>query len=156
MSRHVAWAWDQARDTCQGPSDHVPLLMQCPACSASMDLVLLSPSNYFLYTPLLPSAATGTVEERSIVEPIRRIVNRKVGVAACITPPKGMQRLVSMYAGRPAVVIDAKFPYYKGAKMIPSHLAHTIFRPQHQPSAPLLQQQCCNGVPALGLQLLLR
>lgn len=29
------------------------------------------------YTPLLPAAATGTVEERSIVEPVRRIVGRK-------------------------------------------------------------------------------
>lgn len=50
-----------------------------------MDLVLLSPSNYFLYTPLLPSAATGTVEERSIVEPIRRIVNQKVHIAGSHT-----------------------------------------------------------------------
>ena len=47
-------------------------------CSQNMELVLISPCNYFLYTPLLPSAATGTVEERSIVEPIRRIVKQKV------------------------------------------------------------------------------
>lgn len=31
-----------------------------------------------MYTPLLPAVATGTVEERSIVEPIRRVVNGKV------------------------------------------------------------------------------
>ena len=31
----------------------------------------MSPRNYFLYTPLLPSAATGTVEPRSIVDPVR-------------------------------------------------------------------------------------
>ena len=42
------------------------------------DMVLISPRNYFLYTPLLPAVATGTCEERSIVEPIRRIVNGKV------------------------------------------------------------------------------
>jgi len=33
---------------------------------------LVSPRNYFLFTPLLPSAATGTVELRSILEPARR------------------------------------------------------------------------------------
>jgi NADH:ubiquinone reductase (non-electrogenic) len=33
---------------------------------------LVSPRNYFLFTPLLPSAVTGTVEFRSIVEPARR------------------------------------------------------------------------------------
>ena len=32
---------------------------------------MVSPRNYFLYTPLLPSAATGTVEPRSIVDPVR-------------------------------------------------------------------------------------
>jgi NADH:quinone reductase (non-electrogenic) len=33
---------------------------------------LISPRNYFLFTPLLPSAVTGTVEFRSILEPARR------------------------------------------------------------------------------------
>jgi NADH:ubiquinone reductase (non-electrogenic) len=42
--------------------------------AAKYDVILLSPRNYFLYTPLLPAVATGTVEERSIVEPIRNIV----------------------------------------------------------------------------------
>jgi len=37
------------------------------------DVVLVSPRNYFLFTPLLPSATTGTLESRSIVESIRRI-----------------------------------------------------------------------------------
>jgi NADH:ubiquinone reductase (non-electrogenic) len=33
---------------------------------------LLTPRNYFLFTPLLPSALTGSVELRSILEPARR------------------------------------------------------------------------------------
>jgi NADH:ubiquinone reductase (non-electrogenic) len=33
---------------------------------------LLSPRNYFLFTPLLPSAVSGSVEFRSILEPARR------------------------------------------------------------------------------------
>ena len=51
------------------------------------DVVLVSPRNYFLYTPLLPGAATGAVEERSIVEPIRRPISEKgwkYYEAACI------------------------------------------------------------------------
>jgi NADH:ubiquinone reductase (non-electrogenic) len=36
------------------------------------DATLLSPRNYFLFTPLLPSAAAGSVEFRSILEPARR------------------------------------------------------------------------------------
>ena len=36
------------------------------------ELTLISPRNYFLFTPLLPSAVSGTVEFRSILEPTRR------------------------------------------------------------------------------------
>ena len=35
------------------------------------DVVLISPRNHFLFTPLLPSTTVGTVEFRSIIEPIR-------------------------------------------------------------------------------------
>ena len=41
------------------------------------DVVLVSPRNFFLYTPLLPGAAVGSVEERSIVEPVRAILAGK-------------------------------------------------------------------------------
>ncbi|KAL1920688.1 uncharacterized protein VTP21DRAFT_1065 [Calcarisporiella thermophila] len=37
------------------------------------NVVLVSPTNYFCFTPLLPSVTVGTVEIRSILEPIRRI-----------------------------------------------------------------------------------
>ena len=39
-------------------------------------VVVVSPVNYFLFTPMLPSATVGTLEFRSLVEPIRKIVNR--------------------------------------------------------------------------------
>lgn len=45
--------------------------------SENYDVTLISPRNYFLYTPLLPAVATGTIEERSIVEPVRRILRGK-------------------------------------------------------------------------------
>lgn len=40
---------------------------------AAYDVTVVSPRNYFTYTPLLPSATVGTVESRSIVESIRSI-----------------------------------------------------------------------------------
>lgn len=38
---------------------------------------MVSPRNFFLFTPLLPSCTTGTVEHRSIMEPIRSIIRNK-------------------------------------------------------------------------------
>ncbi|GAV66326.1 Pyr_redox_2 domain-containing protein [Cephalotus follicularis] len=43
----------------------------------SYDVHVISPRNYFAFTPLLPSVTCGTVEARSIVEPIRNIVRKK-------------------------------------------------------------------------------
>ena len=39
------------------------------------DVTVVSPQNYFLFTPLLPSAATGTLEVKSLMASIRKIVN---------------------------------------------------------------------------------
>ncbi|XP_057953911.1 external alternative NAD(P)H-ubiquinone oxidoreductase B1, mitochondrial-like [Malania oleifera] len=43
------------------------------------DVQVVSPHNYFAFTPLLPSVTCGTVEPRSIVEPIRSIMKKKIG-----------------------------------------------------------------------------
>ncbi|PGH26858.1 hypothetical protein AJ80_01439 [Polytolypa hystricis UAMH7299] len=42
-------------------------------------VTVVSPVNYFLFTPMLPSATVGTLGLRSLVEPVRRIVNRVQG-----------------------------------------------------------------------------
>ncbi|KAI9835781.1 MAG: hypothetical protein M1837_003665 [Sclerophora amabilis] len=42
-------------------------------------VTVVSDVNYFLFTPMLPSATVGTLELRSLVEPIRRIVARLRG-----------------------------------------------------------------------------
>ncbi|KAF2829508.1 hypothetical protein CC86DRAFT_368507 [Ophiobolus disseminans] len=42
-------------------------------------VVVISPSNTFLFTPMLPSATVGTLELRSLVEPVRKIVRRVHG-----------------------------------------------------------------------------
>lgn len=38
-----------------------------------------APENYHLFTPLLPSATVGTVETRSLVEPLRKIIAKVKG-----------------------------------------------------------------------------
>ena len=45
-----------------------------PNVSEKYEVIVISPRNYFLYTPLLPAVATGTMEERSIVEPVRNLI----------------------------------------------------------------------------------
>ncbi|KAF5180731.1 External alternative NAD(P)H-ubiquinone oxidoreductase [Thalictrum thalictroides] len=47
--------------------------------STQYDVQVISPRNYFAFTPLLPSVTVGTVEARSIVEPIRNIIKKKAG-----------------------------------------------------------------------------
>ncbi|GAA5838676.1 hypothetical protein JCM3766R1_001558 [Sporobolomyces carnicolor] len=42
-------------------------------------VTVVSPENYFLFQPLLPSATVGTVEVRSLVEPLRKIIARVSG-----------------------------------------------------------------------------
>lgn len=44
--------------------------------NSSYDVQVVSPRNYFAFTPLLPSVTVGTVEARSVVEPIRNIVKK--------------------------------------------------------------------------------
>lgn len=42
-------------------------------------VTVVSPSNHFCFTPMLPSATVGTLELRSLVEPVRRIITRVNG-----------------------------------------------------------------------------
>ncbi|KAL6065088.1 External alternative NAD(P)H-ubiquinone oxidoreductase B1, mitochondrial [Balamuthia mandrillaris] len=44
--------------------------------SRHYEVVVVSPRNYFLFTPLLPSVTVGTLEARSIVDPIRKYCKR--------------------------------------------------------------------------------
>lgn len=43
------------------------------------NVIIVSPRNYFLFTPLLPSTPVGTINVKSIVEPIRSIIRRTKG-----------------------------------------------------------------------------
>ncbi|PIN13971.1 NADH-dehydrogenase (ubiquinone) [Handroanthus impetiginosus] len=46
---------------------------------STYDVQVVSPRNYFAFTPLLPSVTCGTVEARSIVEPVRNIIKKRNG-----------------------------------------------------------------------------
>ncbi|KAI0696619.1 NADH dehydrogenase [Cytidiella melzeri] len=45
--------------------------------TADYNVYVISPRNYFLFTPLLPSVATGTISPRSILQPTRYITRHK-------------------------------------------------------------------------------
>ncbi|KAI1268632.1 hypothetical protein F5Y18DRAFT_236796 [Xylariaceae sp. FL1019] len=45
--------------------------------TANYNVIVISPRNYFLFTPLLPSCTTGNIEHRSIMEPVRQILRHK-------------------------------------------------------------------------------
>ncbi|MDD5363551.1 MAG: FAD-dependent oxidoreductase [Ignavibacteria bacterium] len=47
------------------------------------DIVVVSPRNHFLFTPLLPSTTVGTLEFRSIIEPIRNTENITFHQSSC-------------------------------------------------------------------------
>lgn len=71
--------------------------------SEAYHVVVVSPRNYFLFTPLLHSSTVGTVEFRSIIEPVRR-VRKDIGYfqAECteIDPAHNLVTCKSVEGGR--------------------------------------------------------
>lgn len=51
--------------------------------STLYEVQVVSPRNYFVFTPLLPSVTVGTVEARSITESIRKIMRKKMNIDFC-------------------------------------------------------------------------
>ena len=54
----------------------VPLLKHID--TEKYEVVCVSPRNYFLMTPLLPSVSVGTVETRTVVESIRSLIGPRI------------------------------------------------------------------------------
>jgi NADH:ubiquinone reductase (H+-translocating) len=73
--------------------------------AGSAEILLVNPENFMLYTPLLPEAASGTVEPRHVVVPLRRVLRRSrlvIGRAVSldvdrrtctVQPPEGEARV---------------------------------------------------------------
>lgn len=51
---------------------------------SAYSISVVSPRNHFLFTPLLPSTTVGTIEFRSIIEPVRNIKNIEFYKSTCI------------------------------------------------------------------------
>jgi NADH dehydrogenase len=75
--------------------------------AGAAEIVLVSPENFMLYTPLLPEAASGTIEPRHVVVPLRRVLRRTrllIGRATgfdvdrrtvTVSPPEGDARTIA-------------------------------------------------------------
>lgn len=75
------------------------------------DVRLISPANHFLFTPLLPSTAVGTLEFRTIQEPIRSIEGLGEyyqAKARTLDTENQIVRCEDMYKGR---MFDVKYDY---------------------------------------------
>ncbi|KAK9456766.1 hypothetical protein V1511DRAFT_520692 [Dipodascopsis uninucleata] len=66
-------------------------------------ITVISPSNHFVFTPMLPSATVGTLQLRSLAEPIRRLVSNIHGhfLAASADKIELNDRLVEISQTRP-------------------------------------------------------
>jgi NADH dehydrogenase len=75
--------------------------------AGSAEIVLVNPENFMLYTPLLPEAASGTIQPRNVVVPLRRVLRRTrlmIGRATgfdvdrrtvTVAPPEGQPRTIA-------------------------------------------------------------
>ncbi len=58
------------------------------------EVIVVSPRNHFLFTPLLPSTTVGTIEFRSIIEPIRNIDNITFYQSYCTEIDKANNKII--------------------------------------------------------------
>lgn len=78
------------------------------------EVIYVSPRNYFVFTPLLAAASVGTVDVRSITEPIRMAnpcVKYVAGEAIDINP-KEKKVPYSIYIERRGTVCDVFFSVF--------------------------------------------
>lgn len=90
------------------------------------DITLVSPRNFFLYTPLLPASALGTIEERSIVTPVRQLIagkakyleakceyiDTKMKVVRCGRAAKGRSPIDVEYERFPEGDVEGKLEFF--------------------------------------------
>lgn len=69
----------------RGPGSHFSRLVRLgpPGLQRDLyDVTVVSNRNYFLFTPLLPSATVGALDVAALIEPVRRICSRVSGTFA--------------------------------------------------------------------------
>lgn len=72
-------------------------------------VTVISPRNHFLFTPLLPSTTIGTIEFRSIVEPIRRVRDGDYFVQAACTAIDPDKRTITCTARPSGAVFTLEY-----------------------------------------------
>ena len=73
-------------------------------------MTVVSPRNFFLMTPMLAGSTVGTVEQRSIVEPIRSMLSRSgAAEATCVSP-----RPPALHTDRPRAWAQPPIPPAQG------------------------------------------
>lgn len=120
------------------------------------DVTLVAPNNFYLFTPLLPSATVGTVEPRSLVEPLRKILakvkghyvqGRAVDIVMGNTFPEaagGQQRLLEVE------VIDGHEPDAASAKEGScTHMGKRVYVPYDRIVVAVGSITNDHGVPGL-------
>lgn len=92
------------------------------ACTKVMDMdkfdiVVVSPRNHFVFTPMLPSTAVGSVEFRSLLEPVR-VANPYVSYFEAAADTVDLKRKVARCrsvnvsdTGRPSIEFDVAYDY---------------------------------------------
>ncbi|KAK8564064.1 hypothetical protein V6N13_005725 [Hibiscus sabdariffa] len=81
---------------------------------SAYDVQVVSPRNYFAFTPLLPSVTCGTVEARSIVEPVRNMIKKRNGEvrfweAECMKIDAANKKLLCRHTGENNLVGNDEF-----------------------------------------------
>merc|ERR1719217_1073496 len=52
------------------------LVILGPAALLKYDVTVVSPTNHFVYTPMLPSVTVGTLNEQSVMEPVKNLMSK--------------------------------------------------------------------------------
>ncbi|CAI5500565.1 unnamed protein product [Closterium sp. Naga37s-1] len=130
------------------------------------DVTLISPRNFFLFTPLLPSVTTGVVEGRSFAEPIRRILLR-LPLALLSAQQGSSARFIAAKSSRRATIGTSRrcpphSTYHCSPRPPCAHTHPPCLPPppiplslcwQHGSSARLLEAECTAIGPPFDLQL---
>lgn len=107
--------------------------------TSKFDVTVISPRNFFLFTPMLAGSAVGTVDYRSITEPVRQInpnANYLEATATSIDPETGTVSCESVVCeGTSCTIEEFNVPYDK--------LLVTVGAQTNTFGIPGVREHCC-------------